>query len=149
MLPNYFQFWSDQFGPLQSETDENNDDYINPGMWARQLSDFLSKEMEKLGWKTVFVAVEDWGHYIALSSTPDGKENANICCSNVDSEIVKDRLESYLVYGQPDVKIVKRWLKKIDVSEVSQKLGDDLHTILSSCNKCVDLRRGVQTELPI
>lgn len=145
---NAFQFWSDSFGPLQSEEDETHDDYINDGMWARQLSDFLSEKLRELGWKVLFVAVEDWGHYISLSSTEAEEEDACVCCANAPSEIDKGALESYLVFAEPSVAEVRKWFKKLDVSGVSQKIGDDLNVILTNNTDCTDLRRDHSNNLP-
>lgn len=144
-LRNTFQFDSADFGPWPSELDENHEDYINEGMWARQLSSFLKAELEARGWTIKFIAVEDWGHYIELEDP--NQQFACVGCRNVGES--KDGLESHLVFGDPNLTEIRRWFRKnIDTSEVATKIGNDLDDILSKDERCENIRRDYSRNLP-
>ena len=138
---NSFQFSSEHFSALPSELkDGDPDECINPDRWARRLSDFLCEQLPKHGWDVGEVFVEDWGHHIELKT--ELPVDVMVGCGNVGDE-------SYLVFGMPNTPTVRKWLKKIDVSDVAIKLGDDLERIFETSELCHNVKRDVSANLPV
>lgn len=140
-LKNTFQFESTLLGPTPEEQDAASDGFINPGAFARQLSDLLKAGLSERGWDIGFVAVEDWGHYISLQENE--KQIAFVGCCNIDGR------NSFLVFAEPCETEIRRWFRKpIDVSAIATKIGNDIEEILSTDDRCQDLKRDYSKNLP-
>ena len=56
-------FTAPQFKPTTDELDEESDAYINPGIFGKNLSDFLTEGLQTNGYTVSFRCAEDWGWY--------------------------------------------------------------------------------------
>lgn len=109
ILKTEFLFTSKAFSPTAGELDEdNNFDFINPGLYALELADFLEKELSQHGYAKKSRCQEDWGHWLELEHT--GNFTLAVCCVNTGDEI--DGEPEHRVFTQPDRPVIRKFLKK-------------------------------------
>jgi len=60
-METHFLLTSAAFAPTSGQLDIAHDDFINPGMYALELADFLENELQKRGYTVKFRCQEDWG----------------------------------------------------------------------------------------
>jgi hypothetical protein len=133
-----FLITSSSFSPTPAELDEEDADYINPGVFALELADFLARELELKGYTVRFRCQEDWGHWLELKH--DGKYTLAVCCANT-GETIDGKIE-HRVFLEPRKPFVRRFFKKIDVQRDVEKLFATLKGILGES----DIIDSVMTE---
>ncbi len=105
---------SDAFRPTAGELDPKHDDYINDGMFALELGEFLAGLLESNGYKVKFSCQEDWGRWIEIEHA--GNFALAVGCSNMEhSEIDDTHVMEHRVIVTPDEPVIRKWFKKIDV----------------------------------
>lgn len=125
-METHFLFYSDQFAATAGEQDESHEDFINPGLFAKELADFLETRLAKHGYKIKFKCAEDWGQWLEIEHT--GKFTLAVCCANSGDE--KDHLIEHRVFITPATPHIRKFFRKIDISATIETLGSTLRQIL-------------------
>lgn len=133
-----YTFVSDQFAPTRGEQNEGHDDYINPGLFARELAEFLIEGLAMEGYSVKDRVVEDWGNWIELEH--DGKFALAVCCSNLE-ELGQGRVR-HRVATDPSQPYVRKLLRKIDVQSSVEDLSAALSRILTGTKHISDIETG-------
>jgi len=109
------RFVAARFQPVPGEEDEDSEDYINDGCFARQLADFLTAALQSHGYIIRDDVVEYWGIWLELHV--DGPITFAVCCGNVDDT-------GHRVFTHPFRPIVRRWFRRHDVTaELAAPVG--------------------------
>lgn len=112
-------FRSAKFPPYEDEEDE-----INPGIWGKRLAEYLVAHLKPFGIETEEIGAEDWGWYIPLKVK--GVRLA-VCCGHQNGDD-----DEFLCFTDPKSPVIKKWFKKLDISNELGSLVSALGTILSS-----------------
>ena len=139
-MKTQFTFTSDAFAPRPGELDEAHDDYINPGLYALELADFLVAGLAGKGFEVGFRCQEDWGHWMEL--VHDGGYTLALGCSNTESTV--GGKPEHRVFVTPDKPVIRKLFRKIDVRADVERLVDALGRILAESPQ-ID---GVTLEAP-
>lgn len=138
MMKTVYTFKTNIFQPTNEELDETHENYINPGLFARELADFLQSGLERHGYKIGFRCVEDWGHWQELDHS--GGYTLAIGCANVDNS--GDGLLEHRVFVEPHKPMIRsprRWFRKIDVQSDVEKLLEAIGDVLRSDTRIHDV----------
>ena len=130
-----YTFSSDQFSPTSGELNEEHDDYINPGVFARELAEFLIQGLSREGYRVKDRIVEDWGNWIELEH--DGKFALAVCCSNLEE--LGQGMMRHRVATDPSQPYVRKLLRKIDVQPTVERLSAALSKILTGSKHISDI----------
>ena len=113
----YVEFWSAEFPPYQSESDE-----INPGRFGKRLAEYLSVELRGRGERVGELFTEDWDWVVPI-------ENAGfdlwIGVGNYE-----DYPDGFLCFIEPHAEHVRKFLKKIPTRERIEALQRNLDAAL-------------------
>lgn len=137
-MNTHFLITSSAFSATPGELDEAHEDFINPGVYALELADFLEDELSQRGYPVRFRCQEDWGHWMELEH--EGKYTLAVCCSNA-GEDVEGQVE-HRIFLVPDKPVIRKLFKKIDVRADLEKLTTTLAELL----KDSPLIDGIRTE---
>ena len=127
-----FYFKSDLF-----DIEPGEDDEINPGMYGRQLANWLKSRLEQTGYEVEPVIAEDWGRCIMVSRAPFklwvgcGNMIEDISVKESDPLPTKDNIV-WLCFVEAEVPLLNRLFSKPDTTPALNKLQADLASILSS-----------------
>jgi hypothetical protein len=124
-METHFLLTSAAFAPTPGELDDAHDDFINPGMYALELADFLENEFQKRGYTVKFRCQEDWGHWMELQHK--GDFTLAICCANTGDSVGGQA--EHRVFLTPDKPYVRKLFKKIDVRSDIEQLASTLRDI--------------------
>ena len=138
LLDTHFLFDSRAFKPMIVELDESYEEFINPGLYALELADFLVQGLETEGYKIKFRCQEDWGHYIEIAHA--GRYALTVGCCNTGD--VSGELETHRVFVKPDTPVIRRWFKRIDVSAEVTQLALTIRNILQTSEHVSNIRLG-------
>ena len=127
-METHFLLTSTSFSPTSGELNDEHDDFINPGLYALELADFLASELAQRGYPIRFRCQEDWGHWLELEH--DGKFTLAVCCANTE-ETFADQPE-HRVFLEPRKPVIRKFFKKIDVQSDVEKLATTLKEIFES-----------------
>lgn len=130
-----YTFTSPRLAPTPGELDEGHDDYINPGLFAAELSAVVIAGLAEEGYRVRARVVEDWGNWIEIDH--DGGFPLAVCCANIDGSAGSHRVATV-----PDRPHVRKFLRKIDVQADVERLSAALFRILSRTEGITDLRAG-------
>jgi len=127
-----FYFKSDLF-----EIEPGEDDEINPGIYGRQLANWLKSRLEQTGYEVEPVIAEDWGRCIVVSRAPF---MLWVGCGNMMEDVDVNEgdplptIENivWLCFVEAEVPLFKRLFNKPDTAPALNKLKADLASILSS-----------------
>ena len=119
-METYVEFRSDQFPPYESEQYE-----VNPGRYGKRLADFLQQGLFKRGFEAEKPSAEDWGWIVNIRND---HYRLWIGCGNYD-EYPED---GFLCFIDPHKPTIRRFLRKIDVSERVRQLRDAVDDILNA-----------------
>ena len=133
-----YTFVSDQFAPTLGEQNEGHDDYINPGLFARELAEFLMQGLAEEGYSVKDRVVEDWGNWIELEH--DGKFALAVCCSNL--EVLAQGGVRHRVATDPSQPYVRKLLRKINVQSYVEDLSAALSRILTRTKHISGIETG-------
>lgn len=130
-----YRFTSERFKPTPGELNETHDDYINPGVYARELAEFLIKGLASEGYATKCRIVEHWGNWIELQH--DGNFALAVCCSNLDD--MGNGRTRHRVSTDPHTPYIRKFLRKIDVQPTVLGLSAALSRILAASPDISDI----------
>ena len=130
-MNNHFMFDSDDFKPTPGELDETHDDYINPGIFALNLADFLVEGLKTEGVAVKFRCQEDWGHWMEVDH--DGKFRLAIGCANLD-----DGTHRFIVEARKP--FFRGLLSKIEVEPHVENLIAAIIRVLERSGKARNIR---------
>jgi len=130
-MDTHYIFYSDSFSPTQGELDEEHDDYINPGIFAKELADFLEEKLLEHGYNVIFRCPEDWGHWLELEH--EGGYTLAVGCANTGE--VEEGAAQHRVFLSPDKPFVKKLFRRIDVSSDIERLSGTIKSILAAENR--------------
>ena len=113
------RFRSSKFPPYPNEEEQ-----LNPGIWGKRLAEHLVVELNKRGIITGEIVAEDWGWLVPV---PCERAPLAICCGHQDGEF-----DEFLCFTEPSQPILKKWFKKIDVTDELTQLRGALEQLLAS-----------------
>ena len=124
-MKTHFLINSKSFTPTPGELDDEHDHYINPGLYALELANFLESELAQRGYKAKFRCQEDWGHWMELEH--QGKFTLAVCCANTGEDIAGQ--PEHRVFLSPDKPFVRKLFKKVDVRGDLEALAGTLEDV--------------------
>lgn len=127
-METHFLITSAEFSPTPGELDQEHDDFINPGLYALELANFLERKLTQRGYPTRFRCQEDWGHWMELEH--QGKFTLAVCCANTGADV--DGQAEHRIFLNPDKPVIRKFFKKIDVRSDLEKLAATLRELLES-----------------
>lgn len=133
---NQITFTSSAFGPTTAELDEDNEEYINPGIYALALADFLAAGLSEHGYPIRFRCQEDWGHWMEIEHSGDFK--LAIGCANVETDD-GDADQHRIIIMKPAKPVVRKLFRKIDVREPVGAFLGTICEILENDSRISDL----------
>lgn len=122
------------FQPTAAELDESHEDFINPGVFARELADFLKAGLCSRGYEISSRCSEDWGYWQQVEH--DRGYTLAIGCANLDDS--GDGPIVHRVFVEPDKPIIRPsslWFRKIDVQDDVETLVAAIADLLRSDNR--------------
>ncbi len=144
-MPIEFTFKTKRFQPTQSELDEEDPDYINPDIFARELADFLRDGLQSHGYEIEFRCPEDWGYWQEIRYSD--RYTLAVGCSNIDNW--NDKPCEHRIFIQPDkpfVRPIKNWFRKVHVRNEVEKLIAAVDNILKSEKQITDVMLSITIE---
>jgi hypothetical protein len=140
-LPTTFTFRCARFKPTRSELDEQHDDYINPGIFAKLAADFIAKELNQNGYKVINNFPEDWGRWVEVDNS-DGYFLA-VGVANYDVDQSRDgSTETHRIFVEPDKSPIRKWFRKIQTEERVMQLVATLRNILEASEGISEVKSG-------
>lgn len=134
-MDTHFTFSSDRFRPTPSELNENHEDFINDGFFAKELANYLEVQLIDHGYSVKLRCVEDWGQWLELAH--EGKYTLAIGCSNAST--LQQGYAYHHVFISPDKPVIKKMFRRIDVGGEISALSGALRDILVNDPKIVDV----------
>lgn len=134
-MDTHFTFSSDKFRPTPSELNENHEDFINDGFFAKELAKYLETKLIERRYSVKFRCAEDWGQWLELEH--DGKYTLAIGCSNASS--LQNGFAYHHVFISPDKPVIKKMFRRIDIGDEICALSHALRGILMNDPKIVDV----------
>ncbi|MEM9427411.1 MAG: hypothetical protein AAGA06_12005 [Pseudomonadota bacterium] len=123
-MNTFFEFKCDRFQPTPGELDEDSNEFINPGLFARELSTWLKGELEEKGWVVPHVIVEDWGHWVEVET--DNTKPLALCCGCQDDN-------AHLIFTDPSKPKGRKWFFwSYDLTKEMTRLVADVKELLES-----------------
>lgn len=135
-METHFLITSTEFSATPGELNDEHDDYINPGIYALELANFLESELKQRGYPTKFRCQEDWGHWMELEH--DGKYTLAVCCANTGETF--DGQTEHRVFVTPDKPVIRKFFKKIDVQNDLEKLTAALRDVFENSSVISNIR---------
>lgn len=135
-MDTMYTFSSDKFSPVSGELDQDHDDYINPGCFAKQLADFLEANLQDQHYKVQFRCAEDWGQWLEFEH--EGNYTLAIGCANMSE--IEDGVAEHRVFISPDKPVIRKWLRKIDIRNDLEQLSSALKSVLAADNQITGLK---------
>lgn len=132
-MNTHVEFRSSQFPPYEHEQDQ---EMVNPGMWARRLVEYLAARLEPLGIATEPAIAEDFGWFVPVRN--EAFPMAIVCahCGEADDE--------FRCFVIPDRPVIRRFLRKIDTTADVGRLVAAIDRILSTDPEIRDVRWSEQ-----
>ena len=137
-MESVFFFSSTKFAPSAEELDEEHEDYINPGHFAKELADFMAEGLLGQGYQVGFRCAEDWGQWLELAH--DGGYTLAVGCANMSE--FENGSADHRVFIEPSKPLVRKLLRKIDVRDDVEKLAAVIKAILTAESEISDLKVG-------
>lgn len=128
------QYW---FKSNLFEIEPGEDEEINPGIYGRQLANWLKLRLEEAGYEAEPVIAEDWGRCIVVSREPFmlwvGCGNVMDVTTSKDDDLLPAKEDVvWTCFAVAEVSLWKRLFKKPDTAPALGKLVATLATILGS-----------------
>jgi len=122
------------------ELDAKSEDFINPGVFAKEAADFIAEGLTKAGWVVKDNFTEDWGRWVEVEN-PDGFFLA-VGVANFD-EVERRSVETttHRAFVEPNTSpITKFFFKKIGTEAQVKKLLGSLRAVLESDPSITDIK---------
>jgi hypothetical protein len=120
-MRTHVEFYSTQFPPYPDEEEQ-----INPGVWGKRLAEYLKTHLQTHGIPSGEIFVEDWGVGIPIEGM---EHNIWIGCASYQDN---DNSDGFLCFIEPSKGYIRKWFRKIDISEKIQRVADTLDLILKN-----------------
>ena len=124
------EFRSDRFPAYPDEEQQ-----INPGIWGKQLAEFVSAGLKSRGIAAGKPVAEDWGWLVPI-------ENESfplwIGCANYD--------DGFLCFIEPSKPFIRRYFKKISTESQVSAVAKALDSLLASEASVGDVRWWTRQE---
>jgi hypothetical protein len=145
-LSTTFTFRCPRFRPTPGELDEQHDDYINPGVFAKEAASFIADALNRSGYRVTHVIQEDWGRSVEVEK-PDRYFLA-VGVGNYDEEERRDETtETHMIFVEPDKSPIRKWFRKIQTEERVMQLVATLRAILEADEGITDVKSGRRGDL--
>ena len=118
-MKTFAEFRSNKFPPYEGEEER-----INPGLWGQRLAEYLVAKLPDHGLAAGEPIAEDWGWYVPVEV--DGARLA-LCCGRQSGED-----DVFLVFTDPQQPVVRKLLKKVDITAQLTRLVAAVNAILSA-----------------
>ncbi len=131
-MKTQYTFESNKFQSTLAEQDESHEDFINPGIYGRELANYLMTELQVHKYRVCFHCPEDWGYWIEIEH--DRGYTLGFGCSNIDHVDPNINLNLHRVFVTPDKSVIrpmKHWFRKVNVHKDVEKLVATIGAILS------------------
>ena len=129
-------FTSNRFTPTPGELDEDHGEYINPGIYAKALADFLETGLSSKGYTVSFRCPEDWGHWIEIAHP--GPFKLALGCANTGD--APGGVAEHRIFVVPDKPVIHRFFRKIPVQAEVEQLVTTLRRILEESDHIGNIR---------
>lgn len=117
------------------DIEPGEDKAINPGIYGKQLTEWLALKLREIGYKAEIVT-EDWGRCIMCEREPVwlwvGCANIDMDYPEVPKEAPKKEDIVWHCFVECEVPFWKRVFNRIDTEPLQKKLTDQLSSILTS-----------------
>lgn len=113
------EFRSSKFPPYEGEEEE-----INPGLWGRRLTEYLSAKLTEHDIETDEMAIEDWGCYLPIRN--EGFRLA-LCCGHQSGDD-----DEFLVFTDPSKPTFRKFFRKVDATPQLTTLLEAVRKILEA-----------------
>ena len=131
-LMNHQGYW---FRSTRFEIEPGEDKDINPGIYGKQLAEWLKARLEDRGYKLEGIINEDWGRCLMCSRDPlllwVGCANMADLSVSPDLPPLKERI-TWHCFATAEVPFWKKLFRKLDTQAVVAKLHADLGAILAA-----------------
>ncbi len=118
-MKTFVEFRSSKFPPYDGEEEQ-----INPGLWGKRLAEYLVAKLAEHELAADEPIAEDWGWYVPIKV--DGAALA-LCCGHQYGEN-----DEFLCFTDPNVPVVRKLFKKVDVTAQLMRLVAAVDAILSA-----------------
>lgn len=118
-MKTFAEFRSSKFPAYEGEEEQ-----INPGLWGKRLAEYLVAKLPEHGLAVSEPIAEDWGWYVPVEV--DGAALA-LCCGHQYGED-----DVFLCFTDPQVPVVRKLFKKVDVTAQLTRLVGAVDAILSA-----------------
>jgi hypothetical protein len=134
-----FTFEDSSLLPTAGELDDGSSDFINPGLYAKALSDRIQQGLQARGWRTKGQLVEDWGRWIEIEHG-----RGYFLAVGAASMINPDKQESaeHRAFVEPSKPRIRRWFRSINTEPDVIRLTSALRDLLQSDPNITNLREG-------
>ncbi len=133
-----YRFKTRIFHSTAEELDESHEEYINPGVYGRQLADFLMAGLQSRGYTIKFRFAEDDGYWQEIEHTR-GYDLA-VGCANLDDDgsgVVEHRV--FVHPNRPTIRPFGMWFRKTDVRNDVEALVAAIGEILRAERQISDV----------
>ena len=123
------------FRSTRFEIQPGEDEEINPGIYGKQLADWLKARLEDRGYKVEPIINEDWGRCLICSREPF---RLWVACANMtdlseSSDVIPPKEQIiWHCFATAEMSFWKKLFGKIETGPAVAKLHADLGTILST-----------------
>ena len=117
-MHTHVEFRSDRFPALEGE-----EKLINPGLWGKQLADFLREGLRGQGFETDEPIAEDWGWLVPVANK---SFRLWIGCGRY-----QEYENGFLCFIEPHKPFVRKFFKKIDARERILALQQAMDRVLA------------------
>ena len=128
-IPGYW------FRSTRFEVEPGEDEEINPGIYGKQLAEWLKARLEERGYKVEPIIHEDWGRCLMCSRQPFllwvGCANMTSLSASSDAPPSKEQL-TWHCFATAEVFFWKKLFRKIETEPAVAKLHADLGVILAA-----------------
>ena len=121
--------------------DEQDAEFINPGVFARQAATYLAGKLAEKGTKVRGVTQEDWGCWIEIEN-PDKCFPAVGVANLYDDGFRSFETETHQVFIEPSKSPISRWFTKIDTEERVMLLLSQVRQILEADGDITEIEAG-------
>lgn len=118
-MKTFVRFRSSQFPAYTGEEES-----INPGLWGRRLAEHLAMRLAERGINPGQIVLEDWGCLLPVDVDGHALE---ICCGHQDGDE-----DEFLIFTNPDRPVIRRWFRRVDVTQPLMRLTGALADILDT-----------------
>ncbi len=130
MNPQGYWFRSARF-----EIERGEDEEINPGIYGKQLAEWLKARLEERGYTVEPIINEDWGRCLMCSRDPFrlwvGCANMTDLSAPADAPPPKEEI-TWHCFATAEVPFLKKLFRKVETEPVVAKLHADLGAILTA-----------------